>query len=231
MDVAALVSAWEGTLAQPVCHRAAILLEGAGIQHVGNLDVGTREANMLALHRLMTGGVLDGEATCAHCGERMDVSIPIAQLDAITTADRIVEYDDWRIDLAVPTIDDVTWALGQPDSEDALFGHCVKHATHHGTTASTADIPADVRLQCEARLDAMAPLANLSIGLTCPACGQDDALPLDLCGFVLERAGDWAHRQLLDVAAICRAYGWNEENVLAMSPWRKAFYLARMGDV
>ncbi|TCV94653.1 hypothetical protein EC912_103138 [Luteibacter rhizovicinus] len=230
MDVAALVSAWEATLAQPVCRRAATLLEGAGTRHAGTLDVGTRDATMLALHRELTGEILDGEATCAHCGERMDVAIPVAQLVNDTMKDGTVDRDGWHIELRVPTIDDVVWALGQPISDDALFGRCVVLAHLDDAPVPATDIPAAVRTLCEARLDAMAPLANLSVGLTCPVCAHDDDLPLDICAFVLGRAGDWAHRQLLDVAALCRAYGWNEASVLAMSSWRRAFYLARMGE-
>ncbi|MET0936672.1 MAG: hypothetical protein ABWX83_11810 [Luteibacter sp.] len=230
MDVAALVSAWEATLGQPVCRRATTLLEGAGTTDAARLDVGAREAKLLALHRRLAGDTLDGEATCAHCGERMDVTIPVTALDAEPIGDAMVIEDDWRVELRVPTSDDVAWALGEPDSEDALLGRSVVRASRGDTVVAARDLPAGLRTLCESRLEAMAPLANLSIGLSCPACARDDALPLDIGAFVLDKAADWAHRQLVDVVTLCRAYGWSEQSVLAMSGWRRDFYLARLEE-
>jgi len=34
----------------------------------------------------------------------------------------------------------------------------------------------------------------------------------------------------VDVATLCRAYGWSEKSVLAMSGWRRDFYLARLEE-
>jgi hypothetical protein len=35
----------------------------------------------------------------------------------------------------------------------------------------------------------------------------------------------WAYRILRQVHALASAYGWSEGDILAMSPWRRQFYL------
>ena len=74
----------------------------------------------------------------------------------------------------------------------------------------------------EAALD---PAAALSFAVDCPACAcQWDAAfdpARSLWSFVQSRA----EQTLLDVDALARRYGWNEAEVLALSPTRRRAYL------
>jgi hypothetical protein len=39
----------------------------------------------------------------------------------------------------------------------------------------------------------------------------------------------WAYRLLGEVHSLASAYGWREEDILAMSPWRRHVYLEMVG--
>src|SRR5262249_18995729 len=124
----------------------------------------------------------------------------------------------------------VAWALREPDPDGALFGRCVVSALHRGTAHDPDAIPGPVRHRCEQHLDAQAPLANLEIELACPACAHSAPSPLDVGAYVVAALQPWVERRLDEVARLCLAYGWGEAEVLAMSGWRRAFYLARAED-
>lgn len=232
MDLDTLMSTWEAALAQPVATRTAtlvaVLREGADDPLA--LDVGTREHDALRLAARVAGAALDAETICAQCGERMEICVPLAALQFVPTGIAEVRDGAWQIGLRVPDTRDVLAALDFPAgeaSEAALFSRCVTSARYNGEARTATDLPAALRAQCEARLDALAPLANLTLDLVCPACGAADAVPLDAGAFVFERMRHWVEDQLDDIARLCRAYGWREADVLAMSAWRRSFYLAR----
>lgn len=227
MNAIALISAWEAALTRPLALRTATLLEAAGHAPSGSLDVGRREREALRIHTIIAGDVLDGETTCARCDERMDIAMTAAALDIEPACDHEVACDDWCVVLRVPDTHDVLFALAQDDSEAALFARCVTRAERGGSPVQAADLPAAVRERCDECLDRLAPLANLTLDLRCPACGHADAVPIDIGGFVFERMAHWVEEQLDIVARLCRTYAWSEEHVLAMSPWRRRFYLAR----
>jgi hypothetical protein len=232
MDLDTLMSTWESALAQPAATRTATLVAVLrdGSDDPLALDVGTREHDALRLVARIAGEVLDGETTCTQCGERMEINVPLAALQ-LAPAD-IAEVRDgaWHVGLRVPDTRDVLAALDFPTgeaSEAALFARCVTSAHCNGEARTARDLPAAVRAQCEARLDALAPHANLTLDLVCPACGAADLVPFDAGAFVFERMRHWVEDQLDDIARLCRAYGWREADVLAMGAWRRHFYLAR----
>ncbi|MEM5317143.1 hypothetical protein [Paraburkholderia sp. JHI869] len=232
MDLDTLISTWEAALAQPAATRTAtlvaVLREGAGDPLA--LDVGTREHDALRLAACIVGDALDAQTACVHCGERMEIRVPLAALERVPVDTAEVRDGVWQVGLRVPDTHDVLAALDFPAgeaSEAALFSRCVRSAQCNSEARTANDLPAALRAQCEARLDALAPLANLTLDLVCPTCGAEDAVPLDAGAFVFERMRHWVEDQLDDVARLCRAYGWREADVLAMSAWRRRFYLAR----
>lgn len=232
MDLDTLMSTWEAALAQGAATRTATLV---AVLHDDAcdplaLDLDERERDALRLMSRVTGDTFDGETSCLRCGERMEISVPLAALQ-LARADTTELHDDaWQVGLRVPDSHDVLDALdctSDEAAEAALFERCITHARYNGEARAASELPAALRVRCEAQLDALAPLANLTLDLTCPACGAADAVPLDAGAFVFERMRHWVEDQLDDIARLCRAYGWREADVLAMSAWRRRFYLAR----
>jgi hypothetical protein len=69
------------------------------------------------------------------------------------------------------------------------------------------------------------PLAEVLAEVACPACGTGFVADLDVAEFVWSvlRARVWS--LLREVAALARAFGWTEADVVALGDRRRAAYL------
>ena len=59
----------------------------------------------------------------------------------------------------------------------------------------------------------------------CPACRTEFAVDLDIAGFVWAELRARAQRLLREVHVLALAYGWTEDEVLALGERRRAAYL------
>jgi hypothetical protein len=66
----------------------------------------------------------------------------------------------------------------------------------------------------------------LALEVRCEACGQDSSAQLDIGALLWDEIGAHAHALLEEVHALACAYGWSEAETLALSPVRRATYLA-----
>jgi hypothetical protein len=73
------------------------------------------------------------------------------------------------------------------------------------------------------------PLADIQLGLTCPACERQWHVVFDILSFLWTEIEVWAWRMLADVHTLARAYGWGEREILSLSPTRRQFYLEMVG--
>ena len=62
--------------------------------------------------------------------------------------------------------------------------------------------------------------------LYCPECGHRWHATFDIVSFFWSEIDAWAYRTLHQVHRLASAYGWREADILAMSPWRRQFYLS-----
>lgn len=69
------------------------------------------------------------------------------------------------------------------------------------------------------------PLLEVRIPLHCVDCGAVSEEPLDVVRFLWKELESHAVRLLHEVDGLARAYGWNEREILALSPVRRATYL------
>lgn len=73
------------------------------------------------------------------------------------------------------------------------------------------------------------PQANLQFDLVCAECGYAWSETFDIGGFFWTELEDLAIRTLQDVHTLASAYGWSEEQILALSPVRRTLYLSMAG--
>jgi hypothetical protein len=78
-----------------------------------------------------------------------------------------------------------------------------------------------------AALDAADPLGNIAFGLTCPACATVWQAPFDPPSVLWRALDRWARTALDEVRRLARGYGWSEQDILAMHPNRRRYYLER----
>lgn len=166
------------------------------------------------------------------CGERFEAELPIDELLARAPderASRDGRGEPLRIDLP----DGRHATLRLPTGEDLRDWRTRPHANPADAVAAVIDTlridgdlqPGDATALAEA-IAAHDPLVAFSVAGTCPACGAEDELPVDLEGLALQKLARRQQGLLLDVHQLASHYGWTEEQALAVPPRRRARYLA-----
>jgi len=101
------------------------------------------------------------------------------------------------------------------EAERVLLERCV----------GALDLTDEQRRAVTAAMAEADPLAEVLVDMECPACGEPFVADLDVAQFVWAEVRARALGLLRDVDALARAYGWTEEQVLALGDTRRGAYL------
>ncbi|WP_282004262.1 hypothetical protein [Propioniciclava sinopodophylli] len=216
---AGIVAAWELASGLTPPRRTAALLHASGRaadeESALAMDVGTAASLLVASYAEAFGASVDVVTACASCGSQLEaeIALPLAAPGAASA----------RLgDLAVrlPTLRELDLVHGLPDAGVRLSGWCV---------TSTGDDPAGFPAELDALADELAGAASLHGAVVCPECGAVFDATLDPAAVLWERICADAPRLLGEVAALARAFGWSESQILALSDARRDAYLDLVG--
>lgn len=225
---ASLLDAWEQGERQHPLHRALTLLSVAEpqtpIEALADLPIGERDRRLFALRARLFGAQLDAVAACPRCGELLDISCDGRSVfGAAPTAEPACELEvgGQRLSLRAPSTVDLLEIAALPVAErpGALMDRC-----------AGAALEGQAREVAEARLSELDPLGEVSFALECAGCGHAWSEVFDIAAFLWTEIGDRAHRLLREIHALARAYGWREGDILALTPQRRAAYLALVAE-
>jgi hypothetical protein len=237
---AELLTVWDQGLSQPPLNRAALLLTAACPEQlpeaISRFTIGQRDRALLTLREWLFGPHLSCQAHCEACGERIEFGFRIADIraDAGPTADvHTLEVGDYRVEFRLPTVEDVAAALSDAPDEAAarqvLAARCVLALSLRGRKPRSPHLPEAVLAGIARRMAELDPQADVDLALSCPACYHEWLARFDTLAFIWTEIDAWAMRILREVHTLARAYGWREDDILAMSPWRRQCYLAMVG--
>jgi hypothetical protein len=204
--------------------------DGDAVRH---LCVGDREALLWHLRRVTTGDRLDVVAPCEACGERLEVQLRVPDLlqpPYDRWAERFTEdLDGHRVVFRLPTGADQEEvaplvAADPPAAAHRLLAACVLSVdagppTVDGFGAALAERLADLDPQAEALL-----------ALTCPACDHGFTVLLDAASYLAAELAQRSHHFYREVHSLAWHYHWGEAEILAMTPRRRARYLALIDE-
>ncbi len=237
---AALVAAWESGAALPPTDRAPALLHALDFtprsRSVDRLTVGQCDAELFRLRRSLFGSEIDALATCPTCHAEVELLISLDDIQppcpvAGEAQVQTIETHGYRVASRSPTNADLRRLaeLGAGVRARDLLGLCLVEAHDPaGAVVGPNDLP---DAAADAILDALAsgdPGASVPLGVRCP-CGVEWVDELDIRAIVWSDLTDWIGHVLSDVHQLARAYGWSEADILAMSPWRRRWYLEAVG--
>jgi hypothetical protein len=77
----------------------------------------------------------------------------------------------------------------------------------------------------EARLAQLDAALEFGLDFECPACAHKWRSVFDIAGYFWTEIADAAKRLMGEVHELAQAYGWNEREILALSPRRRRAYL------
>jgi hypothetical protein len=207
LDGAGVLRAWETACAAgPVARALALLGEALPDDEatLAALPVARRDALLARLRAATVGPRLDALVDCPACGTTLDFAF---DLDLGAGPD-----DDAAGDVRLPTSEDLLAVAGEPDVESARVALAARCAPGLDVAAVAAAVE-------------RAGGAPPSVALDCPGCGHAWRADVDVAEVFWAEVAAEARRLLYEVAALARAYGWRESDVLAMSAVRRRAYL------
>jgi hypothetical protein len=222
-----LIGIWERGLGlQPARLALALLaaesdLDPAAAAHC---TVGERDSRLLELRERALGPRLALVATCPACEEQVEGALEVGDLRVergSLEAEIHLEAAGRRLVARLPTAGDLVAIEQAEDVESARLDLLERCLLDNGGD------PPDERVvaAAAARMAEADPQADIRLALSCPVCGADWEEQFDPVSFFWQELDAWALRLVRDVHELASAYGWSEEDVLAIPPARRRLYL------
>jgi len=228
IPIASLLYAWEQGERQHPLHRALMLLSVAepqsSFEALAGLPMGERDRRLFAFRARLFGAQLDAVVACPRCEELLDISCDgQAVFGTAATAEPGCEMEigGRRLNLRPPTTVDLLEIATLPVAErpNALMERCAGEV-----------LEGSARELAETSLADLDPLSEVSFVLDCAECGHTWTEVFDIATFLWTEIGDRAHRLLRETHVLARTYGWREADILALTPKRRAAYLALVAE-
>lgn len=235
----ALLSAWEQADGLSPTAQAWALLDADPGLDAGPLDrlsTGARNRRLLELRARLFGPQLSSVVECPQCGERLEFDLMVGELlpagldcpEPDTQAVHEAWDGDLHLTFRLPTLQEVSAASATGELEGArrhLRRTSLLRAEQAGVELNLQADALQVWALLDREMEALDPLANLELSLSCPDCGHHWAAPFDVAGYLWTEVRAWGEETLMDVHVLALAYGWPEADILALSPVRRQRYL------
>jgi hypothetical protein len=240
LSAAELLNVWERGLGQAPPVRALTLLGAAcpdaAPDALAKLPVGERDARLMTLRKWTFGSHMVCVATCAGCGERLELSFGADQLftkdETVSTESLSLTVEEYELSFRLPNSLDLAELVSVKDPDAGhtlLLERCLSKAERHGKRVSITELPAFVLESLVTRMGEIDKTGNLQLLLDCPQCAQHSQAIFDIESFFWKEINAWAIRMLREVHKLATAYGWRELDILNMSAWRRQVYLNLIG--
>lgn len=236
LSASELLEVWEHGLAQGPVERALALWGAASPETsreaLSALSIGRRDAALLTLREWTFGPRLAGLATCPRCSQQLELNFNIDDVRVNPAAepdeDATITLAGYEFQLRPPNSLDIAAIVNEHETGEKrrmLFERCLLAAWCQGKPATTAELPSDAVDAVVERMAGMDPQADVELNISCPSCGQQWRAVFDIVSFFWSEIDAWARRLLLEIHLLASAYGWQERDILALSPWRRQCFL------
>jgi DNA-directed RNA polymerase subunit RPC12/RpoP len=238
MDDAQILDVWTAGRADPAARPLLMLAAARPDLPAGDLaTLPVGRCNEVLLHdrQATFGDHLDGDVSCPHCGERLEVEVrPADLLTAPSGLDvgGVVTAGEVEVRFRPPAHADLLAAQGAADADAAvrvLLARCVLSVSRRGEPLAVDALPDDVVSTLDAALEVCDPYADLRLGTSCASCANTFELAVDPCGLYWAELAERARRLVTDVHRLASAYGWSERDILRIDPVRRDAYLELIG--
>jgi hypothetical protein len=241
LSAAELLLIWERGAAQSPVQQALDLLIAAcpelAPEQLAAISVGQRDAYLMLLREWTFGPQVTSLATCPGCGERVELSFDLDQVRATPERELpetlSLALDGYELRFRLPDSYDLAAAgdgLDAAATRQRLLARCLLAASYHGAAQAAEQLPGHIVVAIVEQMARADPQADVQLALNCPACDRSWRVIFDIVSFFWGEIELWAYRTLREVHLLARAYGWREADILAISPWRRRYYLDMLAD-
>jgi hypothetical protein len=213
--------------------QALVLLRLAGDaapEILPRLPLAERDRRLLGHRRATFGDRMLCLANCESCNATQEFELSAGRLLAGLQefpAEETLEAGEWRVRLRALASADLAAAAREKTPESAaaiLVAQAIVEA--RGPDGEAPDrLPDHLWRLVEARVAEREAAAEISLDLTCPACGTAWTAGFDIGSHFWAEVEADARRLLSEVATLAERFGWSEEALLAMPPNRRRAYL------
>jgi hypothetical protein len=217
-----MLVAWEAGARRGPLDRALTLL-WAGGQDDGAADLALveRDRRLLDLRRATFGPALDCLATCPGCRAEVEVTLDAAMLAAALPAPEVVDVAFGGREVTLRPLTSRDLAAAQDAAPEEL--RRIMRARLAPECGTLTDLEAR---ELDVAIEAQAEAGDVRCRMSCPDCETDWCESFDIAAHLWAEVEVAAMRTFSEVAELARAFGWSEPEVLALSPARRAVYLA-----
>lgn len=237
-----VLETWERGLDQPLIQRALLLLRAAYPQEpeewLAALSIGQRDAELFALREQLFGAEMACVEVCPQCGQRLDLTLNTAEIRAACApeSETVLSIGKYELEFRCPNSEDLVAALSESsnnndmaDVRNRLIQRCLLSVEWSGMCVAPHQLPDEVIAAVSEQMAQADPLADIQLAVACLSCGHHWRAAFDIFSFLWREIESLAARLLRDVHTLALAYGWQEKEILALTPVRKQFYLALLG--
>jgi hypothetical protein len=242
-----LLQVWEQGMNRPPVQQALLLLAAAlpdlSLAVLAELSIGRRDAHLLDLRQQLFGPQLASVVACPVCDQKLEFTCQISDIRMQEVAEPPDTFtwrgQDYEACFRLPNSLDITAVGGEEvrqsqttTAEDEaahikqqLLARCLISASCGHETVSADELPPTIVEQIVARMAQADPQADVQLALSCAACGHHWSAVFDILAFLWAEITAWAYRTLHEVHRLAAAYSWREADILALSAWRRQYYL------
>jgi len=236
LSASELLEVWESGIFEKPFQRALLMISAAFPEIASgdllSLSMGQRDSLLLTLRKTIFGPRITGITNCEECEEHLEVAFDADEILKDLPADhsKIMELsiEDFKVLFRLPNSSDLLAASDCRDTDSfrySLLKSCLTGISRGNEEASLEDLPEIVVDEIVARMEMSDPQADMHIILSCPLCKTEKKIAFDISSFLWSELNAWAVRTPREVHILASAYCWRETDILAMSPWRRQFYL------
>jgi hypothetical protein len=202
------------------------------------VSLGDRDACVLELRCATFGEQLDARTVCPGCGAQLALQVVADTLrrtaaPAAPVLSPVFSVDAGGFSVQARSPDAVVMAAAAATGDHALarralIDGCVVAAVDaSGVRVRAETLPDDVVAAVGDAIVAQDPQADVRMKLTCAACGHAWTCRFDAVGYLVAELDNLAVHLVEDVHTLAAAYGWTEEEVLALPSRRRRRYVER----
>lgn len=219
-----LLEIWERGAAEHPLDRALTLIDldqsTRPRSELATLPLAERDRRLFAVAKELLGPRIVVVCTCPFCDEETELSFTAEQIQDATDRETVcsIEFDGEQVFYRAPTSRDLAAALSSPGPNGARYALLA--------ALIERDRP-DHRLldRLDAELSKRAGLEMLTLAHSCAKCGAASESPFDILDYLWRHVAARALRALWEVHFLARAYGWTSDEILSLSPTRRAAHI------
>lgn len=200
-----------------------------------NLEIGKRIESLFTIAALAEKSSLMIDLRCQHldCQEAIEIEVSIQELadlqqQPIDSESREIWLGGERFHIRKPiAADQLEWLnqsfIGQNSAMRAMLQTLLPQKQNY-TFDRVCPTPEDMEALSQL-MEEIDPLVHFSLWVNCPFCGTQDVYVVDLGGLALQKLRQAQQQLLLTVHRLASHYHWNEQEIFALPPWRRKYYL------